>query len=102
MRKAKGLTPKTLKAELGASQGRADPLIVFDASALVSAAMDAGAISHHALRRARATQLEAMREHTPRGGTRWHRSSVKHLLARAEQLSLACAPPAQLDPGAWR
>jgi hypothetical protein len=35
-----------------------------------------------------AAQLEAMRERTPRGGTRWHASSVKHLLARAERLSL--------------
>jgi hypothetical protein len=26
------------------------------------------------------SQLEAMRERTPRGGTRWHPSSVKHLL----------------------
>jgi hypothetical protein len=36
-----------------------------------------------------ATQLEAMRERTPRGGTRWHPSSVKHLLTRAAQLGLA-------------
>ena len=36
-----------------------------------------------------AAQLEAMRERTPRGGTRWHPSSVKHLLARAERLGLA-------------
>ena len=49
-----------------------------------------------------ATQLEAMRERTPRGGTRWHPSSVKHLLARAEKLGLAGAPPAQVDPGVWR
>lgn len=27
-----------------------------------------------------ATQLEAMREHTPSGDTRWHLSSVRHLL----------------------
>jgi hypothetical protein len=27
-----------------------------------------------------AAQLEAMRERTPSGGTRWHPSSVKHLL----------------------
>ncbi len=27
-----------------------------------------------------ATQLEAMREHTPSGDTRWHPSSVRHLL----------------------
>jgi DNA invertase Pin-like site-specific DNA recombinase len=36
-----------------------------------------------------AAQLEAMRERTPRGGTRWHPSSVRHLLARAERLGLA-------------
>jgi DNA invertase Pin-like site-specific DNA recombinase len=36
-----------------------------------------------------AAQLETMRERTPRGGTRWHPSSVKHLLARAEHLGLA-------------
>jgi hypothetical protein len=35
-----------------------------------------------------AAQLEAMRERTPRGGTRWHASSVRHLLARADQLGL--------------
>jgi DNA invertase Pin-like site-specific DNA recombinase len=33
-----------------------------------------------------AAQLEAMRERTPRGGTRWHASSVKHLLERAGRL----------------
>ena len=32
-----------------------------------------------------ASQLEGMRERTPRGGTRWHPSSVKHLLNRAER-----------------
>jgi hypothetical protein len=36
-----------------------------------------------------AAQLEAMHERTPRGGTRWHPSSVKHLLARAQRLGLA-------------
>jgi hypothetical protein len=36
-----------------------------------------------------AAQLEGMRERTPRGGTRWHPSSVKHLLARAVRLGLA-------------
>jgi DNA invertase Pin-like site-specific DNA recombinase len=36
-----------------------------------------------------ATQLEAMNERTPRGGTRWHPSSVKHLLERATRLGLA-------------
>jgi DNA invertase Pin-like site-specific DNA recombinase len=38
-----------------------------------------------------ASQLEAMRERTPRGGTRWHPSSVKHLLTRAEHLGLTPA-----------
>jgi DNA invertase Pin-like site-specific DNA recombinase len=36
-----------------------------------------------------ASQLETMRERTPRGGTRWHPSSVRHLLARAERIGLA-------------
>jgi hypothetical protein len=36
-----------------------------------------------------AAQLETMRERTPRGGTRWHPSSVKHVLARAEPLGLS-------------
>jgi hypothetical protein len=49
-----------------------------------------------------ASQLEAMRERTPRGGTRWHPSSVKHLLARAEQLGLAGAAPGQVRPDVWR
>jgi DNA invertase Pin-like site-specific DNA recombinase len=43
-----------------------------------------------------AAQLEAMRERTPRGGTRWHRSSVQQLLAKAERLRLNQVP---LDPG---
>jgi hypothetical protein len=34
------------------------------------------------------TQLEAMYERTPRGGTRWAPSSVKSLLDRAEKLGL--------------
>lgn len=49
-----------------------------------------------------ATQLETMRERTPRGGTRWHPSSVKHLLGRAEQLGLAGTPPARVSPDVWR
>lgn len=49
-----------------------------------------------------AAQLEAMRERTPRGGTRWHPSSVKHLLARAERLGLAGNAAAALDPRLWR
>ncbi len=40
-----------------------------------------------------AAQLEAMRERTPRGGTRWHPSSVKHLLGQAERLGLARITP---------
>jgi hypothetical protein len=43
-----------------------------------------------------AAQLEAMRERTPRGGTRWHRSSVRQLLAKAERLRLNQVP---VDPG---
>ncbi len=35
-----------------------------------------------------AAQLEGMRERTPRGGTRWHPSSVRHLLLRAEKQGL--------------
>jgi DNA invertase Pin-like site-specific DNA recombinase len=53
-----------------------------------------------------ATQLEAMRERTPRGGTRWHSSSVRHLLGRAEQLGLAGeaagSAAAKVAPGVWR
>ncbi len=49
-----------------------------------------------------ASQLETMRERTPRGGTRWHPSSVKHLLARAERLGLAGNPAAAARPGSWR
>jgi len=48
-----------------------------------------------------AAQLEAMRERTPRGGTRWHPSSVKHLLARAERLGLAGPASSQVTRGAW-
>jgi DNA invertase Pin-like site-specific DNA recombinase len=36
-----------------------------------------------------AAQLEAMRERTPRGGTRWHPSSVRHLLTQAERFGLS-------------
>ena len=32
-----------------------------------------------------AAQLEAMHERTSRGGTRWHPSSVKHLLDQADR-----------------
>ncbi len=46
-----------------------------------------------------AAQLAAMHERTPRGGTRWHPSSVKHLLARAQRLGLAASAkgPAEAD-----
>lgn len=36
--------------------------------------------------------LEALRERPPRGGTRWHASSVRHLLQRAERLGLLGTP----------
>jgi DNA invertase Pin-like site-specific DNA recombinase len=39
-----------------------------------------------------AAQLEAMRERTPRGGTRWHPSSVRNLLQQAERLGLRRSP----------
>lgn len=39
-----------------------------------------------------ASQLEGIRERTLRGGTRWHASSVRHLLRRAERLGLLGAP----------
>ena len=45
-----------------------------------------------------AAQLEAMRERTPRGGTRWHPSSVKHLLDRAERLGFAGAASLRAVP----
>ncbi|WP_428390975.1 hypothetical protein [Lichenicoccus sp.] len=48
-----------------------------------------------------ASQLEAMRERTPRGGTRWHPSSVKHLLVQAERLGLAGAKFAHVTAGVW-
>src|SRR3954454_22417277 len=49
-----------------------------------------------------AAQLEAMRERTPRGGTRWHPSSVKHLLTRAQQLGLAGSAPGEIRPDIWQ
>lgn len=45
--------------------------------------------------RAIASQLEAMRERTPRGGWQWAASSVKHLLDRARRLGLAVHEPAE-------
>jgi hypothetical protein len=48
-----------------------------------------------------AAQLEAMRERTPRGGTRWHASSVRHLLQRAERLDLNGNAPGQVRPDVW-
>ena len=47
-------------------------------------------------------QLEAMNERTPRGGTRWHPSSVKHLLTRAARRGLAGNPATARDPSPWR
>jgi DNA invertase Pin-like site-specific DNA recombinase len=49
-----------------------------------------------------ASQLEAMRERTPRGGTRWHPSSVKHLLDRAGLLGLTGTLSAKVAPHVWR
>ena len=49
-----------------------------------------------------ASQLETMRERTPRGGTRWHPSSVKHLLTRAGRLGLTSTAPGQIRPEVWR
>lgn len=43
-----------------------------------------------------AAQLEAMRERTPRGGTRWHPSSVRNLLLQAERLGLLSASLARI------
>lgn len=48
-----------------------------------------------------ATQLEAMRERTPRGGTRWHPSSVRHLLLGAERLGLIGPASARVDRAVW-
>lgn len=52
-----------------------------------------------------ATQLETMRERTPRRGTRWHPSSIRHLLGRAEQLGLAGeaagSVAAKVAPDVW-
>ena len=51
-----------------------------------------------------AAQLEAMRERTPRGGTRWHPSSVKHLLTRAVRIGLDTMSgiQAQNSPRKWK
>lgn len=40
-----------------------------------------------------AAQLEGMRERTPRGGTRWHPSSVRNPLLQAERLGLGRSSP---------
>jgi len=48
------------------------------------------------------TQLEAMRERTPRGGTRWHPSSVRHLLGRAAKLGLTEDAPVKAAPEVWK
>ena len=49
-----------------------------------------------------AAQLETMRERTPRGGTRWHPSSVRHLLLKAERLCLSTTPAARVARELWR
>jgi len=49
-----------------------------------------------------ATPLEAVRKRRPRGGTRWHPSSVRHLLGRAEQLGLAGSASAKVASEVWR
>ena len=46
-----------------------------------------------------ASQLEGMRERTPRGGTRWHGSSVRQLLHRAERLRLLDSAPSPPPSG---
>jgi DNA invertase Pin-like site-specific DNA recombinase len=45
-----------------------------------------------------AAQLEAMHERTPRGGTRWHPSSVKNLLDRARRIGLVPVAPSATLP----
>jgi uncharacterized protein len=52
--------PFVSSGRIGCPQERADPLIVFDASTLVSAAMDAEGIPHQALRKARAVDTLVM------------------------------------------
>ena len=48
-----------------------------------------------------AAQLEAMRERTPRGGTRWHASSVKHLLGKGQRLGLMVGAPGHVELDSW-
>jgi hypothetical protein len=43
-----------------------------------------------------AAQLETLRERTPRGGTRWHPSSVWQLLLQAERLGLLGSTPVRI------
>lgn len=61
----------------------------------------AGAAPNRSLQQI-AAQLEAMHERTPRGGARWHASSVRHLLVRAEKLGLADAPGTGSATSRWR
>ncbi|AOX18657.1 recombinase family protein [Kozakia baliensis] len=49
-----------------------------------------------------AKQLEAMRERTPRGGTRWHPSSIRHLLDRAAKLGLIENAPVKAAREVWK
>ena len=69
-----------------ASQQRGDDRLVRLVAGIASAAPD------RTLQQI-AVQLEAMHERTPRGGTRWHPSSVKHLLDRAARLGLVRTRP---------
>ena len=69
-----------------ASQQRGDDRLVRLVAGIASAAPD------RTLQQI-AAQLEAMHERTPRGGTRWHPSSVKHLLDRAARLGLVRTHP---------
>ena len=74
-----------------ASQQRGDDRLVRLVAGIASAAPD------RTLQQI-AAQLEGMRERTPRGGTRWHPSSVKHLLDRAARLGLVRTPTIMTGP----
>jgi hypothetical protein len=65
---------------------RAPPRLADDRLVVLVAGIDTAAPAHTLQQIA--AQLEAMRERTPRGGTRWHLSSVRNLLQRAERLGL--------------
>ena len=80
---AEGMAPPTLLGRAPAQ--RSDDRLVRLIAGIATAAPD------RTLQQI-AAQLEAMHERTPRGGTRWHASSVQHLKRRAERLGLI--PPA--------